>query len=100
MNVEWVEPEGLVRDGHQGELGAQARDRLAGPQTPEVAVLPQRGDVDHEAGHPATVVAPGGVPGEPRLQPATRVSTLNPGPPGADMQVNAPVRPAHGREIE
>ena len=47
----------LERHGHQGQLGAQTRDHLAGPETPEVPVAPQRGDVDDEPGHPSTVTA-------------------------------------------
>ena len=59
---------GLERHGHQGQLGAQPGDHLAGPQPSEVPVPPQRGDVDDEPGHPATLVL--GVPGPGRRRPA------------------------------
>ena len=47
--------EGLVGERHQGELAAHRRDGLAGPETTEVARVPQRRDVGEEGGHPSTV---------------------------------------------
>ena len=41
----------LKRDRHQGELRAQPRDHLAGPQPSEMPVPAKRRDVDDEPGH-------------------------------------------------
>ncbi len=49
------EPEGLIRDGHDGELRAHARHDLAGPQSSKVPVPPKRRDVEDKAGHAETV---------------------------------------------
>ena len=51
---------GLKGNRHQRQLRAQPRDHLAHPDPAEVPVLPQRGDVDDEAGHLCTVTARGG----------------------------------------
>ena len=50
------EPEGLKGNGDQGQLRADPRKHLAGPQTAEVPVLAERRDVDQESGHWSTVV--------------------------------------------
>ena len=47
------ELERLVTDGHHGELAAQRRDELAGPQLPECRMPAQRGRVHQCPAHSA-----------------------------------------------